>query len=200
MIIPRPYEAAGWFLAAMAVLGFFLPWLKHDRAAEYFQQTPQAAVQELVEERPWWQEQFAWRQEEWRAAFARPTEGISGYQLVLWLRSRAPEQLAKASVATFLPGPAEAPERGLIVLAFPGLALLSACILSLRWRVPLVLLVPTAGCALLYYLSRSRINDTYFERLVSNAQVGLGYWLALYALLGLAILLLVRLIVSMAQR
>jgi hypothetical protein len=30
--------------------------------------------------------------------------------------------------------------------------------------------------------------------------VGLGYWLALYALLGLAILLLVRLIVSMAQK
>jgi hypothetical protein len=192
----------GWSCGLVAAVGCFLPWVKLVALEQRPGRAAKAVIAELSEdaERPYWQQMLFLRSEETDYALTRVMEGISGYTLLEDMRRPERKRQHRELDDLFLTKTDRLPVRGLLLYAIPASALISACCLALVRRPFWVILLPLVGSGCLYVLMRTRINETYFERLVSGVQIGVGLWLSLYALAVLVFLLLIHLVRAVVAR
>jgi hypothetical protein len=192
----------GWSCGLIAAVGFFLPWVKLVSVEQRPGHAAKAVIAELSEdaERPYWKQMLLLRSEEKDYALSHVMVGVSGYALLEDMRRPERKRQHRELDDLFLTKTDQLPARGLLLYALPASALISACCLALVRRPFWVILLPLIGSGCLYALIRTRINETYFERLVSGAQIGIGLWLSLYALVVLVLLLLIHLIRAVVAR
>ena len=120
-----------------------------------------------------------------------PADDFSGLQLAFGAKSgtaRAKAQQELASVT--LDGKDKRPLLGWLLL-IPILTLLASAGLFLR-QVPAAFLILTAvGLGFLYAILRWRIAAAYTDRLLAQLELGPGWWMTVYGMLGLAVVCLV---------
>ncbi len=192
----RPLDWLGWLLAIALCVGFFLPWLKMPYRKEAPRgQNAATLVKRLTTDsnRPLWQEYFSITPEEWQHALQNAGMGVSGVEIPRAFQGGGHRLDAAMVSASGLLGEERQADRAMLVLAFPVLAVLSAAFITLVTN-KLGLLLPLLADAALYGLTRYQLNTTSLERLAMSMDLGLGLWLSLYALLGLIVVLLLRLL------
>lgn len=176
-----------WFLACAACIGFFLPWLK-DHHAKKNAPAPTRTVQELARDAdlPWHQLAFGIQQDEYQRALDHPWEGASGWMLWKSLRPGSSETPRHAEQANFIIGHHSRLVQGYWLYAIPEAALLAAAFLTLWPSGKISLVLSMFACSGVYTFVRVHMHESYFDRLVSSTDLGLGFWISLYALLALA--------------
>jgi hypothetical protein len=185
-----PIRQAGKFLGILVLVGFFLPWVRIS--PDSLKGNTMEVVRNLAEGGGNPGSMFLWmRGEEWREMWGDPADGFSGFQLALGAKSgtaRAKVQQELASVA--LDGKDKRPLLGWLFL-IPVLTLLGWLGLVLR-QVPAAFLILTAaGLGFLYAILRWRIATAYTDRLLAQLEMGPGWWMTVYGMLGLGIVCLV---------
>lgn len=191
---------AGWVLAAVVAAAVFLPWVKlqiapFNRAVERVKVVGALA---LEGDGPWYVRYFELDAYDRKAAFDEPLRGESALEFVQLSRSPAlpKQQRARQIAAAF--GLKSAALGAVVVVAAPALALLGMAFFSLGLR---ALVGVTGLLAGAYYgVARYGLDATFTERTINGVDAGLGLWLALYALLGIAVLLLLSLIVPAGNK
>ncbi len=185
---------AGWVLAALVVAAVFLPWVKlqvapFNRAVERVKVVGALA---LEGDGPWYVRYFSLDAYDRKAALDDPLRGESALELVQLSRSPSliKQQRAKQTAGAF--GLKSAALGAVFVGAAPALALLGMAFFSLGLRMAVLLTGLLAGAY--YGVARYGLDATFTERTVNGVDAGLGLWLALYALLGIAALLLLSLV------
>lgn len=193
----RPLDWLGWLLALALWIAFFLPWVK-------FPSRP--AIHSLIvrtltadSDRTVLEQYFTITPDEWKRAITDAGNGITGYEIPQAYRTSGHAREVKVINSSHLLGAERQADRSLFVWGFPALGLLSALFItsvSRKWA----LLLPFLAAAGFYGLARYMLNTTYLERLTSGEDIGLGLWLSLYALLALAVVLLLRLLLPANTR
>jgi hypothetical protein len=172
-----------WLSALLALLGFFLPWVKFISAQSG--SLSDFAVRSLVseEDRDYWRF-ISIPPEERKQLLKNPLQGTSGFEL--WKSWRKP--------AHPLPGAdlfsTKRHLNSFWIFAVPASALLGAFFYTMTsgWG-PFVGMGATLGT---YLCVRWNIQEALLDRLVSGTHMGLGIWISLYALLLLSFCLSVR--------
>lgn len=198
----RPLDWLGWLLAIALCVGFFLPWLKMPYRKEAPRgQNAATLVKRLTSDsnRPIWQDYFAITPEEWQHALQNAGMGVSGVEIPRAFQGSSHRLDAAMVSASGLLGEERQADRAMLVYAFPVLAVLSAAFITLVSG-KLALLLPLLADAALYGVTRYQLNTTSLERLAMSMDMGLGFWLSLYALLGLIVVLLLRLLLPANTR
>ncbi len=185
---------AGWVLVAVVAAAFFLPWVKlqtapFNRAVERVKVVGALA---LEGDGPWYVRYFSLDAYDRKAALDDPTRGESALELVQLARSplAARQQRARQTAEAF--GLKGAALGAAFVGLAPALALLGMAFFSLGLRAPVLVTGLLAGAY--YGVSRYGLDVTFTDRTINGVDAGLGLWLTLYALLGIAVLLLLSLI------
>jgi hypothetical protein len=131
------------------------------------------------------------RGEEWKEIWADPADGFSGFQLAFGAKSGTPRAKAQQELASVaLDGKDKRPLLGWLLL-IPILTLLASAGLFLR-QVPAAFLILTAGgLGALYAILRWRIATAYTDRLLAQLELGPGWWMTVYGMLGLGVVCLV---------
>ncbi len=178
-----------WIFALAVLGGFFLPWLKLESTS--VARSTEKLVTQLTKEsdQSWFALWFGMTREEQKRAMNKPLDGTSGYQMPLLFQKEKSAQKT-ALINSHLFGTKRMEDRVYAVYAFPITAFFAAAFLTFslkRW----VLFIPLITIAVIYGTVRYQLNVTYFDRLASNLDVGLGLWISLYSLLALGILLVI---------
>ena len=183
----------GWIVCGLIIAGFFfLPWLKFSAGAK---NPKQLLVHELKSEseRPWWNKAFLITEYEKRKIFDLPLNGVTGYALpLLYATKSARNEVAVLNRSKFF-GEARQADRAVLIYIIPVIAFFATLFLQVCPR-KTFLLFPLLSCAGIYAFLRWHLDEIYFERLTSNLDLGLGFWIAGYGLLLLSALLLLRII------
>ncbi len=192
----------GWLLSLAATIAFFLPWLKFPaRNAERVHPARSAIIQEINRDsnRPLWKSYLTLTSEEWNRALRDAGIGVTGFEIPEIYQVSRHHHDAVLLNASGLLGSERQADRACFAYALPVLAFFSAAFITFVPRKG-ALLLPFLATLGLYFLLRFKLNETYLERLTSSLDVGLGLWLSLYALLGLAVVLLLRLLLPSGTR
>lgn len=197
----RPLDWLGWLLVFAVSVGFFLPWLKFPYRKEPLRPHSAAIVKELTVDsgRQLWQEYFTITPDEWQRALQNAGMGVTGVEIARIHESNARRFDTALVLSSGLLGNERQSDRAVLVLAFPILAFLSAAFITAvvkKWA----LLLPLIADGALYGFTRYKLNLTTLDRLAQSIDVGLGLWLALYALLGLCVVLILRLLLPINTR
>lgn len=185
-----PIHQAGKIFVVITVIGFFLPWVRIS--PDSLKGNTMEVVRSLAEGGRSLGSTFVWmRWEEWKEVWADPADGFSGFQLALGAKSGTPRAKAQQELASVsLDGKDKRSLLGWLWL-IPILALLASAGLFLR-QVPAAFLILTAGgLGALYAILRWRIASAYTDRLLAQLELGPGWWLTVYGMLGLGIVCLV---------
>ena len=185
-----PVQQAGKFLVILTLVGFLLPWVRIS--PDSLKGNTMEVVRNLAKGGGSFGSTFLWmRGEELREMWGDPADGFSGLQLAFGAKSgtaRAKAQQELASVT--LDGKDKRPLLGWLLL-IPILTLLASAGLFLR-QVPAAFLILTAvGLGFLYAILRWRIAAAYTDRLLAQLELGPGWWMTVYGMLGLAVVCLV---------
>lgn len=198
----RPLDWLAWLLSLAVWIGFFLPWVKLPAKPDSGSRFRNGAVvREINSEagRPWWRVYFYIPPGEWNRALQEAGTGRSGWEIPDLYTDRKNHSEALSLNASGLLGNERQADRSKFVYAFPLLAFLSAAFVMASGR-KWAFLLPLTACAGLYAWSRYILDVTYLDRLALTVDIGLGLWLSLYALLGLAVVLLLRLLLPIGTR
>jgi hypothetical protein len=190
----------GWVSAAAALIGFFLlPWLRFPPATA--KKFSSRVIINLHREtaRPWWHKAFFMNATDVNNALNRPLEGVRGAAIAALYQNRANRWEIYVLNNSGLLGSQRQQDRATLLYGFPVLVVFAALFVQIARR-KLALLVALLSCAGAYALLRWQLSVTDFERLASGPDLGLGFWISLYALLGLTTLLLARLVTLPGSR
>ena len=181
---------AGKFLVWLTLAGFFLPWVRVS--PDSLKGNTMEVVRNLAEGGRNFGSTFLWmRGEEWREMWGDPADGFSGFQLALGAKSGTPRAKAQAELASVaLDGRDKRPLLGWLFL-IPVLTLLGWAGMALRHVPQAFLLLTAVGLGGLYAILRWRIATAYTDRLLAQLELGPGWWMTVYGMLGLGIVCLV---------
>lgn len=174
----------------LTLIGFFLPWVRIS--PDSLKGNTMEVVRNLAEGGRNLGSTFVWmRGEEWKEIWADPADGFSGFQLAFGAKSGTPRAKAQQELASVaLDGKDKRPLLGWLLL-IPILTLLASAGLFLR-QVPAAFLILTAGgLGALYAILRWRIATAYTDRLLAQLELGPGWWMTVYGMLGLGVVCLV---------
>lgn len=197
----RPLDGLAWLLSLAVGVGFILPWIKMPLGKELPRPRVAAIVKELTSDssRQIWEQYFLIKPEEWQRALQTNGMNVTGLEIG-WDFYRSHHRLEAATVsASGLLGSERQADRAIFVFAFPVLGFLSAAFISWvsrKWA----LLLPLAASGGLYGFTRYQINETALQRLALSIDIGIGLWMALYALLALCLILVLRLLLPIQTR
>jgi len=185
-----PIHQAGKFLVILTLIGFFLPWVRIS--PDSLKGNTMEVVRNLAKGGGNFGSTFLWmRGEELREMWGDPADGFSGFQLAFGAKSGTPRAKAQAELASVaLDGRDKRPLLGWLLL-IPVLTLLGWAGLALRQVPPAFLILTAAGLGFLYAILRWRIATAYTDRLLAQLELGPGWWMTVYGMLGLAIVCLV---------
>ena len=192
----------GVVVAILALGAFFLPWIRHDLSLAGVGAAAAQVASQLTgdAESRWWDEWFGLRPQEIEAAKIRPLEGVRGYQLPPLLRGGKIENGAARLAAEILLNDERIRDKALLIYIPPLAAALTALFLLICQGSRGALTLPLVANGTLYFFMRYKINETYFDRLVVQLQIGIGLWITLYALLALTVILLLRILIPSGGR
>ncbi len=185
-----PLHHAGKILVAVTAIGFFLPWVRIS--PDSLKGNTMEVVRNLAEGGRNLGSTFLWmRGEEFREMWRDPADGFSGFQLAFGAKSGTPRAKAQKELASVaLDGRDKRPLLGWLLL-IPVLTLLGWAGLALR-HVPAAFLILTAvGLGALYAILRWRIATAYTDRLLAQLELGPGWWMTVYGMLGLGLVCLI---------
>ena len=185
-----PLHHAGKILVAVALTGFFLPWVRIS--PDSLKGNTMEVVRNLAEGGRNLGSTFLWmRGEEFREMWRDPADGFSGFQLAFGAKSGTPRAKAQKELASVaLDGRDKRPLLGWLLL-IPVLTLLGWAGLALRQVPPAFLILTAAGLGFLYAILRWRIATAYSDRLLAQLELGPGWWMTVYGMLGLGVVCLV---------
>ena len=189
-VMRDPIHQAGKIFVMITVAGFFLPWVRIS--PDSLKGNTMEVVSSLAEGGQNLGSTFVWmRWEEWKEVWADPADGFSGFQLAFGAKSGTPRAKAQQELASVsLDGKDKRPLLGWLLL-IPVLTLLATAGLFLR-QVPAAFLILTAGgLGALYAILRWRIATAYTDRLLAQLELGPGWWLTVYGMLGLGVVCMV---------
>jgi len=189
-VMRDPIHQAGKIFVMITVVGFFLPWVRIS--PDSLKGNTMEVVSSLAEGGRNLGSTFVWmRWEEWKEVWADPADGFSGFQLAFGAKSGTPRAKAQQELASVsLDGKDKRPLLGWLLL-IPVLTLLATAGLFLR-QVPAAFLILTAGgLGALYAILRWRIATAYTDRLLAQLELGPGWWLTVYGMLGLGVVCMV---------
>ncbi|NBT89721.1 MAG: hypothetical protein EBT50_02660 [Verrucomicrobia bacterium] len=189
-VMRDPIHQAGKIFVMITVVGFFLPWVRIS--PDSLKGNTMEVVSSLAEGGQNLGSTFVWmRWEEWKEVWADPADGFSGFQLAFGAKSGTPRAKAQQELASVsLDGKDKRPLLGWLLL-IPVLTLLATAGLFLR-QVPAAFLILTAGgLGALYAILRWRIATAYTDRLLAQLELGPGWWLTVYGMLGLGVVCMV---------
>jgi hypothetical protein len=185
-----PVHQAGKVLVVLILVGFFLPWVRIS--PDSLKSNTMEVVRSLAKGGGNFGSTFLWmRGEELQEMWGDPADGFSGLQLAFGAKSRTARAKAQQELASVaLDGRDKRPLLGWLLL-IPILTLLGWAGLVLR-HVPAAFLILTAvGLGALYTILRWRIATAYTDRLLAQLELGPGWWMTVYGMLGLGIVCLV---------
>jgi hypothetical protein len=174
----------------MGILAFFLPWVRPvslAQSSDVLNVANQLAESEDSIFNSW----LGMREEEWRVFFQRPTFGLSGFQMLM-LESEKSIMAKEAQAwlgAVF--GDRRLLDRAVNVLPLVIL-LLTAAFISPRKPVRQAFVTGGVLLLLFYLWARWRLDVTYTQRVLAEMEIAYGLWITLYAMLGMAILAIIR--------
>lgn len=185
-----PIHQAGKIFVMITIVGFFLPWVRIS--PDSLKGNTMEVVSNLAEGGRNLGSTFVWmRWEEWKEVWADPADGFSGFQLAFGAKSGTPRAKAQQELASVsLDGKDKRPLLGWLLL-IPVLTLLASAGLFLRQVPPAFLILTAGGLGALYAILRWRIATAYTDRLLAQLELGPGWWLTVYGMLGLGIVCLV---------
>ena len=185
-----PIHQAGKIFVIITVVGFFLPWVRIS--PDSLKGNTMEVVRSLAEGGRNLGSTFVWmRREEWKEVWADPADGFSGFQLAFGAKSGTPRAKAQQELASVsLDGKDKRPLLGWLLL-IPVLTLLASAGLILRQVPPAFLILTAGGLGALYAILRWRIASAYTDRLLAQLELGPGWWLTVYGMLGLGVVCLV---------
>lgn len=185
-----PIHQAGKIFVIITVVGFFLPWVRIS--PDSLKGNTMEVVRSLAEGGRNLGSTFVWmRGEEWKELWADPADGFSGFQLAFGAKSGTPRAKAQQELASVsLDGKEKRPLLGWLLL-IPVLTLLASAGLILRQVPPAFLILTAGGLGALYAILRWRIASAYTDRLLAQLELGPGWWLTVYGMLGLGVVCLV---------
>jgi hypothetical protein len=180
----------GKILVVVTLVGFFLPWVRIS--PESLKGNTMQVVRNLAEGGRNLGSTFLWlRWEEWKEMWRDPADGFSGFQLAFGAQSGTPRAKAQQELASVaLDGRDKRPLLGWLLL-IPVLAMLGWAGLVLRQVPAAFLLLISFGLGALYAILRWRIATAYTDRLLAQLQLGPGWWITIYGMLGLSLVCLV---------
>lgn len=181
---------AGKFLVILTLVGFFLPWLRVS--PDSLKGNTMEVVRNLAKGSGNLGSTFFWmRGEEWREMWGDPADGFSGFQLAFGAKSGTPRAKAQQELASVaLDGRDKRPLLGWLLL-IPMLTLLGWAGLSLRHVPRAFFLITAVGLGALYAILRWRIATAYTDRLLAQLELGPGWWITVYGMLGLGLVCLI---------
>ncbi len=185
-----PIHQAGKIFVMITIVGFFLPWVRIS--PDSLKGNTMEVVSNLAEGGRNLGSTFVWmRWEEWKEVWADPADGFSGFQLAFGAKSGTPRAKAQQELASVsLDGKDKRPLLGWLLL-IPVLTLLASAGLFLRQVPPAFLILTAGGLGALYAILRWRIATAYTDRLLAQLELGPGWWLTVYGMLGLGVVCLV---------
>lgn len=183
-------HSVGKILVIITLAGFFLPWVRIS--PESLKGNTMEVVRNLAEGGRNLGSTLVWmRGEEFREMWQDPADGFSGFQLAFGARSGTPRAKAQQELASVtLDGREKRPLLGWLLL-IPVLTMLGWAGLALRQVPSAFLLLTSFGLGALYAILRWRIAAAYTDRLLAQLQLGPGWWMTVYGMLGLAVVCLV---------
>jgi hypothetical protein len=179
----------GKFFVAATLVGFFLPWVKIS--PDSLKGNTMEVVRNLAKGGGNFGSTFLWmRGEEFRETWSDAADGFSGFQLAFGAKPGTPRAKVQAELASVaLDGRDKRPLLAWLLL-IPILTLLGWAGVALH-HVPRAFLVLTAvGLGALYGILRWRIATAYTDRLLAQLELGPGWWITVYGMLGLALVCL----------
>ena len=185
-----PIHQAGKFLVVLTVVGFFLPWIRVS--PDSLKGNTMAVVRNLAEGGRNLGSTFIWmRWEEFREIWRDPADGFSGFQLAFGAKSGTPRAKAQQELASVaLDGRDKRPLLGWLLL-IPVLTFLGWVGLVLRHVPGAFLILIALGLGALYAILRWRIATAYTDRLLAQLELGPGWWMTVYGMLGLGLVCLI---------
>ncbi|NBR64255.1 MAG: hypothetical protein EBT77_08145 [Verrucomicrobia bacterium] len=180
----------GKVFVAAALAGFFLPWVRVS--PDSLKGNTMEVVRNLAKGGQNLGSTFLWmRGEEWQEVWGDPVDGFSGFQLAFGAKSGTPRAKAQQELASVALDGRDKRPLLIWLLLVPVLSLLGWAGLTLP-QVPRAFLVLTAaGLGALYGILRWRIAEAYTDRLLAQLELGPGWWITVYGMLGLAVVCLV---------
>lgn len=180
---------AGKILVILTLIGFFLPWVRVS--PDSLKGNTMEVVRNLAKGGGNFGSTFLWmRGEEWREMWGDPADGFSGFQLAFGAKSGTPRGKAQQELASVaLDGRDKRPLLGWLLL-IPVLSLLAWAGLAMRSVPPAFLILTAAGLGFLYTILRWRIATAYTDRLLAQLELGPGWWITVYGMLGAAVVCL----------
>ena len=180
----------GKIFVLMTLVGFFLPWVRIS--PDSLKGNTMEVVRNLAEGGRNLGSTFFWmRGEEWREMWGDPADGFSGFQLAFGAKSGTPRAKAQQELASVaLDGRDKRPLLGWLIL-IPILALLGWAGLALRYVPRAFLLLTGLGLGALYAILRWRIATAYTDRLLAQLELGPGWWMTVYGMVGLGVVCLI---------
>ncbi|NCZ95659.1 hypothetical protein EBZ02_00595 [bacterium] len=185
------FRRAGRILVLVTLVGFFLPWVRVS--PDSLKGNTMEVVRNLAEGGRNPGSTFLWmRAEEWREMWGDPADGFSGFQLAFGSKAGTPRAKAQQELASVaLDGRDKRPLLGWLLL-IPIFALLGWTGLVLRHAPQAFLLLTGLGLGALYAILRWRIATAYTDRLLAQLELGPGWWITVYGMLGLGVVCLVK--------
>jgi hypothetical protein len=179
----------GWALAAVILLGFFIPWVRYA-PKDAFDNSLQIASQLAADDS---QSALVYdyvlvNGRDWRALWRQPGEGVSAYQVTV--SGAGGRDGAAAALVEILFGAGGDGWKGRLLLLAPLLGLAGAAALTgHRGRRGWVVALAAAELAF-YLFVRWRLRDAYVDRLL--LELNWGLWLSLFGLALLAAVQFIR--------
>ncbi|PTY05053.1 hypothetical protein DB346_02260 [Verrucomicrobia bacterium LW23] len=195
----RILDIVAWFLLFLVVAAFFMPWLKFPQDPSALDED--AAVDQLTEESDMtlFARYILPYTEDRRTQVRIPDTRLTPAHIIAAFHDKKLEAQRKDLVESQVLGLSNQEAHAWLLFAAIPLAIFAPLFMSLARR-KWALLLPLVGC-LTYYLSlRYRLNDSSMTRLGVGPFADIGLWVAAYALLGMCLLLLIRLLLPSSHR
>jgi hypothetical protein len=181
-----PLHFIGKFFAVLALVSFFLPWVRLSPSA--LKKNTLELVRSRDEGGPrFLQNLIFMRSGEWSEMWADPADGFSGFQLAFGAASGTQRAKMQTELASIVLDKRE--NRPLL-----GWLLLIPVLTGLGWvglilpRTPaIVMAVTSVGLVGMYGILRLKMAEGYSDRLIAQIQLSFGWWGTLYGMLGLAV-------------
>lgn len=187
----RPSLLLAWTLAGFAIIGFFLPWARF--APESAASNTLAIANTLIQGEDDPVSSYLWmRRNEASALMKHPGEGLSAYQILLLSDEDTLSSKVARAWLSMLWREDDAALKVKVILVVPVLALLGAVLLTPARPSSRHLLILGGLQGAAYLFLRWKLNLAYTDRLMWQIELGWGLWISLYALLGIALLALLR--------
>ncbi len=193
MLKLKIHEWAVLALTFFAVAGFFLPWVKMNAMpSETLEQLAAEVARQLgAKEDYYLKDLLVLKDHQIRAANHAPFSGMTGYQLPGQINQRDINGMrARLALETFF-GSKATEQKALLVYAYPLVAFASFLMLLCVRNNRRLFLIPSILALALYFWTRYRIATTELERSLIQVQIGWGIWICLYALLFIALIMII---------